>query len=925
MGNWQEFEIKDFRGIATANRNPQKNECHECKNMDLRENTGDLVVRGGYSLKYAPPDDSRDKIASAFSLAFENFYVPDVGGGQEVTCLVQRGTINGETGVLYSAPASINAILIWIRKWWDGSTWQDSWQWLNQTVLTKVSAVDGYKIKLDMADTSVITSNLFQGWTIYNVTKGYAAKVIKTYDYGSTTVGVKITRERHDWAATDTVILMKNYIPYEYLTGNYSATFNEVCFHKVLNDLRIGFGGQSGRLSFSIGYRKRYWKLNDYSFGSGDADLSLTAFDMDGIILDPYIPIDNKGLISFNVSVGTLAAGTYYFKVISCLDDYEHVQIGENSLVTESTVDLLLTPKVDFASLNRRTTYISLYWADNNEVYHWLQDFNLLGETTDDKTFSIDLYGRVTFKEESTVNLYTQDTALKVGSDSDNANGWTVDVGDVVISSVTTAPVPKDGTYCIKFAAAYHPFQFDRRVNMSLSFLSPGKYIFNFWLQTDHANQTLCGIGKAQQDLNDAYLIDLAPADGWMEITKEFEITDPNTQCFVLVYRNTEPESHFLAIDKLIISQGEYNPSLSGSTKTGTELTADLGYDTKGIEYAKSWDQAVVTQGKTFVINPYIDKRYQNKIFFSPISGAGAFQYDVLSNYYANYYDLENFDGNDMIGLSVLPNLNFLALKRNSAQQVDAQSGESTYTKFSAGIISRKSAVNFGDRIMYCNENDIINTNAIDYDDLSEGYIRDQYRTLTTKGNIIAGREEKDNSYRFFTGDTTNKTEFIFTPRGWIKQVQAIYPAAYALSKDGSLWFMRNGAIYDRTTGNADVGTAIPFNWKSVPIDISLAGENVTGNMRWYIDAVWVYFTQLSNIVLTIKLYFDNKTTEFQSLTTPYTTAGTRRFQKRLRLGAKGRSFQIEVSGSDNIGGQVIIHSLGIMYKLIPVGMYGNN
>jgi hypothetical protein len=918
--NFKEFEIKDFKGIATSNRLPQKNEASECKNFDIREISGDLITRGGYKQKYAAPEDSRGKLSSVTTLAFENFYIPNAGDGDEVTCLVQKGAVAGETGVTLNLPPSRTIPIIWIRKWWNGS-WQDSWQWLNRIVITRVRAVDGYKIQLDMADTSVISSNLFSGWTVYNLTKGYSAKVIKTYDYGSNTVGIKITRNRHDWENNDIVYLMKNYIPLTYFLGNYSADFKDICFHQVNNELRIGFGGYENRLALSISYVKRKWKLSGFDFGSGDTDLDPTVFDMDEIVLDPYIPVDNSALLDIIPSVGTLPAGTYNFKTISCLDNYEYIQIGESTYTTEASYDLLLAPAIDFATLHKRTTFLSLFY-ESSESYRWLQDF-YLADNTDTKVFTIDEYGRVKFPHSSNENRYTQNTAIKAGSDANATTGWSIRYTNLLtLSSVTTAPEPKDGIYSIKFVTqeTTEPYTGIRTACMSLSFLSPGKYTFNFWLQTDLSSTVEYGIGDQEGQTTERKAIDLAVADGWTEITAEFNITNTSTEFFVLNFRDGTNDPHYFAIDKLIISQGEYNPSLSGDTKADVELSAQIGY-TPSV-YVKSWDQAIVTGGKTFLINPYIDDRYENRIYYSLFSGDGASMYDVIDQ--TSFWVVEN-DGNDLIALVPLANRDFMVLKRNMTMIIDSAKGAIGEVRLGTGAVSRKSVINYGRKAAFCSENSVNESDGANFRDISDRGIRDQYRLLSTKPNIIAGREEKDNAYRFFTGDTTNKTEFIYTDRGWIKHVQNLYPVDYTTAKDGSLWFLRNGIVFDKSTGTADAGTAIPFSWKSVPIDISLIGEELTGNMRFYISALWIYFTQKSTMPFTMSVYLDGNSTAFHTITNAFTGAVTKRLQKQIKLGANCRSFQLEVSGSDTIGNQLSIHSLGCLWKPLPVGRYGNN
>jgi hypothetical protein len=921
---WKEFEIKNFLGIATSNRNPNKEECSECKNLDLREIDGDLNTRGGYAVKYIAPVDSRGMVSNIATKRFANFYIPDIGGGREITCSVRGGTIAGETGGTYSTPTSINSVLIWIRPYWTGVAWVDAWQWLNQTIITKIHTVntDKYKIKLDMTDTDVIDDALFDGWTIYNATKESSAQVIKTYDYGTNEVGIKITNDSHNWAAEDVVYLIKNFIPLAYMTEMYNATSSEVSFHKVLNDLRIGFGGKENRIGLSVGYRKKYWKFDSFDFGTGDSDLTDSsakeAFStIDAIILDPYIPVNYISSLNFVTSSGTLPAGKYTFKIVGLLDDFNYIILNETEITTETIRDIIVSSRFDWATKNKRLTEIIIFWADSNNVFYELIRYRLTQATYNEKIFKIDNTGNIVFPTPSAVNLITDSNAVLPGTDANATTGWSA-IGTGSIASVTGTPTPQNGTYCLKITPTA-PGVGKPTVIVGAEYsmaLDPGDYNLKLYVNSEKEVTIFYGFYVNGVDVVKSLVVGTT----WQEIDEVISVPS-NPAKFIIYFNGADFDTDWLALDNFRMTKGEYKPSLEAATEQQYELADTIGY-TPTTDYIKTWEQAIITQGKTFLINPYIDKKYDNKIFFSHISGVGAFEYDVITA--ENYFDLENFDGNNLIGIELLPNGNFLALKSNSAQQINSQTGETINIKIGAGCISRRSIVNFGDKVAWCGETGIWMSDGLNYRDISDKAIRDQYRSLTAnqKAAIIATREEKDNVYRLFTGDTTNKTEFVFTKKGWVKVIQNSYPEDYTIAKDGTTWFVRSGVIYDKTTGTADNTNAIAYSWKSVPIDISLAGESVTANMVFYLDEVWLYFTQLSSLTVTIKIFLNGSSTEFQSITTSYTTAGKRLFRRQLKLGANCRSFQIEVSGSDSVGAQVSIHSVGVLYKIARIPGY---
>jgi len=356
-------------------------------------------------------------------------------------------------------------------------------------------------------------------------------------------------------------------------------------------------------------------------------------------------------------------------------------------------------------------------------------------------------------------------------------------------------------------------------------------------------------------------------------------------------------------------------------------MTDKLGYEPT-FDMVRSWDQAIVTQGRTFVVNLYIDKRYENKIFKSAISGAGAFMYDAISA--AEYIDLENFDGNTLVGVEVLPNLQFLALRANSAQRVDPDTGATRQISLGKGCVARKSIVNFGDKVGWCGQNDIYMSDGLNIVSIADKSIRELYRALTTKSSIIATREEKDNAYRFFTGDTSARTEYILTKKGWIKRLigaTSVYPNDYSLESSGEVNFMYNGIIYEDDDAASDASFSIIGEWQSVDFDNELLGEAMTERDFIKLTSIWIDYTGVStatSIRLAFSLYGDGSSVK--TFTTDLSNGRNKLFH-RLPILPSYRRFSLKIvlsaAGVTSIFGKtLLIHSVGALWMPIKVGIH---
>lgn len=344
-------------------------------------------------------------------------------------------------------------------------------------------------------------------------------------------------------------------------------------------------------------------------------------------------------------------------------------------------------------------------------------------------------------------------------------------------------------------------------------------------------------------------------------------------------------------------------------TEASEEMPDVLGYSLPA-EYARSWDRAIIIEGKVYALNPYIDKRYENIISFSEISGSSSNTPDVLAN---SYFDVNDFDGDTGLALKKSPNGYLGVWSDNKFQLLHPDTGLplglGTIYK---GTVSNRSIVNLGQELIWAGEFEIVENKGYQIADISKDFIRGDYRDISDKTNIIAVREEKGNCYRFFDG---TEYEYILTERGWIKWKQYHAPTDYIIRRNGDVWFMKEGDIYYQSnyTDRKDSVSysSIPFKLKSNPIDIRMLDASISFTQRIYINAFYVNSSSIP-LGATFNIYLDGElyhSKEIQQLTDLFF---------RLPTGGNCKSFQIEITG--NGYEEFNIYSFGVLWKPMKVG-----
>lgn len=938
--NWKEFEITNFLGRQTSTNLPDKNASKNIVNFDTREIDGALVSRNGYVKKYDAPTITsfpKNKLSNFSVLSFENF----ISNGQEITILIAKATLSAASSVSnLPSPSSKNIITIWSSHSWNGSTWTEGWIWLNECILTKINSNGTYGYQKYLDFTTSLANDYFAGWSIvrFETISGTdvedVAKIIKS-SIISGKVYVEITDNKNNWTGNpitlqdgDSILLMRNYIPVTYLEGNYNVERADITFHKIYDQLRIGFGGNADKLGLAVFIKSFRLNIDSVDFKTSYSSAEIEAITGNNkICVAPYTALFDNIELNLSETVGTLAAGTYYFRTSVTLGDDNEVYLKESSITIAENKAINYGISYKLGSENLRAKHFNIYYSDNGEEFFHIRSIDLT-----DGSVNAHITNSGHFQIDSTIakELYDPtglNAAENVSSGDTNATtGWNAENSDTTISSVVSTV----SSYALKFLAKSVAIgeytQHEVLASYRLWFKEPGIFDVSFYAKTDGVLEHL-NVGFIKGDSGGVVLTS-SYVQHTVRITAE-EITEDRgwhalkikAQSLVL---NGATADTAIYIDRISIKKlGE--AQVDTDIILGDEIKASLGYSPTR-NFIMSWDQCFVTQGRAYFINAFIKERYVNKIFYSAISGLGANSYDVVGNT-TGWIDLEKFDGNEIVGADIYSNMDFFIGKKNSVQRVDSQTQTTRDISFGDGVISRRSLVNFGNMLAWASEYGIKVGDEIQIKDITKETIYDVYKSLN-KANIIAVRNEKENVYMFYgyEDDIESGSWWLLTKSGWIEFKTADYPQKLSSDKDGNVWFLSEGIIYkfDENVFTDNNITFIPI-LETVEQDVYKI-ESLSSKQRFYIRSVWAcYEGNVSNLEL--KLYLDGSDIPANNSNKNLPLSQTlSKKVLRLPVGANCTKFNV-IFGSSNLGisSKITLKALGIGYKILGIGDKDDN
>lgn len=761
---WISTDVLSPIGLQDAIRgNP--NGCKDILNLDPRVDTlGTLGIKPKVEAFLSAPTDAT--ITGASDLGYALMYSTLWGGGvkKEINILVQKGTINRVSGSGASVTTR-NGIIIWNYPAYIGGVWYNQWNWLNKMIITKITNVDsGYIINvyggLSQFDTPPV---------IYNVTKNEYATILQLVGAAPEDLYLSVT----GWTTGDTVIIMSNHFPLANDLSNYSAVTAEVNFHNIINDLRIGFGGYSGRLGMGIGYRKKYFDI-----GSVESNNSLLSYaqNLDNLILDPHNIETTSGtfLITPSISVTNAVGNPFPYSEVQAL----FLKVG---VVLDGTNEFLIKPV-----------------ATNSEI----------GDG-----YAYALYG---------------------GAGEGSGSNY-------------LSIIPK-----IRFAT----------VNKRITHL-------RFYVAIGNGSST------------------------------GFSRTSPYYLCKEVEVSNYESAGSTWKLD----ADGFLVPNVTGSNisinydqfKGNLGAIQDVLNYKSSYNYVNSWDGAIISQGKAFYLNGYVDQRYVNKIFISEISGDGVPMYDVATVIHTSDANLKN-DG-DVIGIELLSNNNIAVFKQNSILQFSPDTESFTDTVIGVGCTSRRGIVNFKDRIIFPSQNGIYLFDGVRAVNISEGFIQTSYMAISDKTALIATKDELGNTYRFCNVGR----EYLFTEKfGWFKFYNGDTIVQYQVSSEDNLirYLTSTGAIKKVTSTRAiDYGTGSTDTILLDTVDVIPSMEpRMSAGDFFLMGYFWMRYKSPREV--TIKIYLDYNTNNPITITAPINTTGRGYIREPLKRGVLCQTYSIRITSA---------------------------
>ncbi len=822
--NWQQLEFAQALGMVTNVNSPGRNSAQLLLNVHTHDKPGKLLLRPGYALKYPAPSDP--VITNSSFLTFEMFMdkqADPLSPGQEVTCLIQKGIVvavnNGANPVVADTQ---NALCFWIRPWWSGSQWVDDWQWLNRIIITKITSgalVNGAQNQIEVFGNASqgLGTGALTGWTAYNITQNAYARVITSTVDGA---GTRIVHTNYNsvWNLNDVIILMQGYYDLACLSEIYNCTASDIVFHKVNDDLRIGFGGRANRTGIAIGYRNSTLLLNNFNFSITSPDLTsaaLTAFaSLNKVILEPFIPDTtgygiNTAVIEGSLPVTSPASPAYSLNLTVTLDNYEEILVDSKTVYLQPDQGIQLNPYVTLGKDSLRATSLCLYAGTDGITFYKIFEYylrNIAEPGSTNNAWQIVNNGSLTIAPVLT-QLYTGADAASISNEENTIGTWQPYTQGVETITVD-APGAAGSAYSIKVSVAAG---FGGMFPLSLG--NSGNFLINLYLKASSA----IGIYVYILDENKNVI-----AMG------EFNVTTSFAQYGVVLSPNTSGTPSFFAIgtfsnnavfwfDLISIKANELT-NYTSPVQNGIEMGDGLGY-TPGASLVKAWDQAIVFHGSTYFLNPYVDQRYDGFIYVSIINSANSFMWDVATA--DNYRELDVFESYEVIGMALLPTMELLILMNNCITAIDPDTGIARNPVFDVGAVSRESIVNINGIIFWCCAEDIYMLNiseGLNPKPLLENTIRDLYAALPYK-NLLFCIRDAYNTYRVRAYDPVNKTEFLLSANGWIQEQKYHYPEIYRLSVNTNLNFLSSGNIYEMNTEISSSGNVVTDDNNQVVMD----------------------------------------------------------------------------------------------------------
>lgn len=939
------ISIDKFPGLVTALASPPAGSALVCKNVALNKIRNALQNPSGYGLKYTLPqvtdaeapfylNPAIYKISNLVWENIRNFHTP-VHGGQDLTFAVGTCRITGR----YSGSPTYDRPAIFVRPYWNGSTWIDEWknllemfvfthyrqtdlekesEWINFVTFANDSAVGTIDwtnmANVEVDDTNYASVTLLEAEVShYLKATGIQWGTSPLHPEGCTLLGIKV-----------------KVIKYANSTGVYDHSVKIVVDGAVYGDEHAD---TETEWTTSPAEEKMY---------GSDVD------DWGGVTMDKTdegdfgvaIAVDHTGAGTKTAYIDCILLKRYY-----TLPDSDKIYVDDGIAYDFETLDPTEEVFNDdhFVGMiayfkdsgdNDRSHVISECDYDTDNFYYpddayYLKTIGLPEEGLPPDNGKIYVYqfwlpeyadeGQLPTTILSDIHAVLNGIRISSGGDSDD-----VAMKSHVVDKTWGWGVPQNET--------------DEIILESIKMSMPCVLGLSTDTGTDfEAGTYYAKVTYSDDDGNESTVMDDATVTfgpSALNINASITLnrgTIPKSARYINLYFSDDDSLYYLTkeIDLAGVDDwtednetGEvsigFNISADDWNNAGPELAVNIGRaenDSGHIRYANS----NVIGFESYAVKTYGAQNYKNTIFVSAEHGSGAMQYDIFPSDGLHMIDLEYSDGDELVYVVNLDD-KIVAWKKNTVIVLYKNNSGGYDRKIVSrgnGVCSVRSIGVFEDYVYVADYgavmrysmrgSEIINPQWLqDWKDLADNY----------KEAAVGALDDYERQYRL----AVNGIEYILDldTGNWTVQDLPDQPIAYSKQENGEIDFLTQAGIFtiskdEHFHDDGDISVEYESN-EIYPADI------IGPDGHFYdfqVDSVALSYE--SDVDITVKVYAAGSATESDT----YVFSSAKRNDIfHVSDDCRGKSFRFKITATLDESGNLyamVIRKLGIKVTLNPI------
>ncbi len=365
----QGFDILNFGGLKTSIANPPGNSAKSMSNLVRFRHRGVkeglpyayLEQADGYAQKYALPATTQtgNKITNCIITDIKSFYVKE-HGGQNVQVAVGTYTKTSR----YDVTVTLNRSGIWMRPYWSGAAWVDSWFELTEMEILKADSTGGYSTStIKCTTTDGFAADYFKNWTLVFPPYGAANQADNYFLItGSADSPTQITYFGANASISRTLANAQLYLVRNFINQEMPASLIGMIIG-LFNEIRLTTGNTAVDTLVMGGFRTK-------TFGWATPDYQMDRLIQDRGFLDCWANAFYHTNLTQVASTKPLTQGKYYLQDTLLLDDGQETalrdptQQSNPATFSEATAFPLLAG-VNVLSIVTDGTYIYVLTSDN--------------------------------------------------------------------------------------------------------------------------------------------------------------------------------------------------------------------------------------------------------------------------------------------------------------------------------------------------------------------------------------------------------------------------------------------------------------------------------------------------------------------------------------------------------------------------------